>query len=99
MFVAHGEKNIRHGYKSKYNLKRENQVILLKINAGEKWHYLEMSEEDTFIKYNDGVKSMRDPFVIYADLESLLTKMNTCINDPNKSSTTRIISMKCVVIH
>ena len=27
-------------YKSKYNLKRENQVILLMITDGEKWHNL-----------------------------------------------------------
>ena len=31
---------IRHAYKSKYNLNRENQVILLMITDGEKWHYL-----------------------------------------------------------
>ena len=33
-----GEKNIRHAYKSKYNLTRENQVILLMISDGEKRH-------------------------------------------------------------
>ena len=27
-------------YKSKYNLTRENQVTLLMITDGEKWHYL-----------------------------------------------------------
>ena len=27
-------------HKSKYNLPRENQVILLMITDGEKWHYL-----------------------------------------------------------
>ena len=31
---------IRQAYKSKYNLKRENQVILLIITDGEKWPYL-----------------------------------------------------------
>ena len=30
----------KHAYKSKYNLKPENQVILLIITDGEKWHYL-----------------------------------------------------------
>ena len=33
-------KKIRHAYKSKYNLTRENQVILFMINDGEKWRYL-----------------------------------------------------------
>ena len=49
-----------------------------------------MPEEGTSIKYHHGVKSMRAPFVIYADLESLLKKMDTCINDPDKSSTTQM---------
>ena len=31
---------MRHAYKSKYNLTCENQVILLMITDGEKWHYL-----------------------------------------------------------
>ena len=42
------------------------------------------------IKYNHGEKLMKLPFVIYADLECLLEKMSTCINNPNKSSTTKI---------
>ena len=33
---------------------------------------------------------MKVPFIIYADLESLLEKMNTCHNNPKKSSTTKI---------
>ena len=33
---------------------------------------------------------MKVPLVIYADLESLLEKMNTCHNNPEKSSTTKI---------
>ena len=39
---------------------------------------------------NHGQKSMKLPFVIYADLEYLLEKMSTCINNPNESSTTKI---------
>ena len=31
---------IRRAYKSKHNFKRENQVILLMITNGKKWHYL-----------------------------------------------------------
>ena len=33
---------------------------------------------------------MKVPFIIYANLESLLAKMNTCHNNPEKSSTTKI---------
>ena len=33
---------------------------------------------------------MKVPFIIYADLESLLEKINTCHNSPKKSSTGKI---------
>ena len=50
-----------------------------------------MSEEDNkILKYNQREKSMKVPFIIYADLESLIEKMNTCHNNPEKSSTTNI---------
>ena len=45
---------------------------------------------NNIIKYNHGEKSMKVPFAIYADLECLLEKMSTCINNPNESSTTKI---------
>ena len=38
-----------------------------------------MPEEDNkILKYNQGEKSVKVPFIIYADLECLLEKMNTC---------------------
>ena len=50
-----------------------------------------MPEEDNkILKYNEGEKYMKVPFIIYADLEFLLEKMNTCHNNPEKSSTIKI---------
>ena len=143
MHAPHNTKEIIHAYKSKYNLKRENQVIRLMITDGEKWDFLavkklyallrkitgnnngyfyclncfcsyttedklekhknvcencdycyaEMPKEDNkILKYNHGEKSMKVLFIIYADLESLLEKMSTCYNNPEKSSTTKIIN-------
>ena len=40
LFVPHSTKKIRLAYKLKQNFKRENQVILLMITDGKKWHYL-----------------------------------------------------------
>ena len=45
---------------------------------------------NNIIKYNHGEKSMKVPFVIYADLECILEKMSTCMNNPNESYTTKI---------
>ena len=47
-------------------------------------------EYNKILKYNEVEKSMRVPFIISADLECLLEKMNTCHNNPEKSSTTKI---------
>ena len=41
-------------------------------------------------RYHLGVKSTRSPFFVYADIESLLRKTDTCINVPSKSSTANI---------
>ena len=52
---------------------------------------VEMTEKDNkILKYNQGEKSMKVPFIIYAYLESLLEKMNICHNNPEKLSTTKI---------
>ena len=140
-YVPYNTKEIRCAYKSKYYLNCKNQVILLMITDGRKWHYLAVKklhallrritskhvgdfyclncfhsfrtenrlkkhkkvcenhdycyvempgEGNKILKYNHGEKSMRFPFVIFADLECLLEKMNACFNDPEKSSTTKI---------
>ena len=58
-----------------------------------------MPEEDNkTLKYNHGEKSIKVPFTIYADLECLLEKMNSCHNNPEKSSATKI-NMHPLVIH
>ena len=46
--------------------------------------------DNNLIKYNQGEKSLKLPFVIYADLECLLKKIDTCQNNPDLSSTTKI---------
>ena len=50
MYVPENEKTIRHAYKSKYNLTREDQIILLMISDDEKWHYLTVRSLSTLLK-------------------------------------------------
>ena len=45
------------------------------------------SPNNNIIKYNQGEKSLELPFIIYADLECLLKKIDTCQNNPDLSST------------
>ena len=138
LFVPYNTEKIRLAYKSKYNFKSKNQVILLMITDGKKWHYpavkslsalfrgitsnnngdfyclncfqayrtenklkkhekvwnhhdycsVEMPNEDNkILKYNYGERSLKAPFIIYADLECLLEKMHSCQNNPEKSYT------------
>ena len=54
------------------------------------WNVEMPAKDNNIIKYNQGAKSIKLPFVIYANLECLLEKMNTCQNNPNESSTTEI---------
>ena len=119
LYVPQNTEEIRHAYRSKYNLKCENQVILLMITDGKKWRYLavkklflllkgitsdhkgdfyclnccqsystkkklkkhkdvcenhdychaKMPKEDSkILTYNHREKSMKVPFIIYADL-------------------------------
>ena len=42
-------------------------------------------ENNKIVKYIHGEKSIKVPFIIYADLDSLLEKMSNCHNNPEKS--------------
>ena len=44
-----------------------------------------MSKEHEKIKYLPGEKSLKVPFMIYADLECLLKKVRSCQNNPENS--------------
>ena len=47
MQVPHDEIKITHAFKSKYNHTRKNEVVLLMITDGEKWHYTTLKSEPT----------------------------------------------------
>ena len=44
-------------------------------------------ENNKILKYNPGEKSLKVPSIIYADLECLPEKIDTCQNNPEKSYT------------
>ena len=78
--------NCFHSYSTKSKLKAHK-----KICENHDYCHVEMpTKNNNIIKYNHGEKSMKLPLVLYADLECLLEKISTCINNPNESSTTKI---------
>ena len=78
--------NCLHSFRTENKLKKHE-----KLCENHNYCYAEMPKEDNkILKYNHGEKSMKVPFTIYADLESLLEKINTYHNNSKKSSTTKI---------
>ena len=67
LYVPHNTEEIRHAYKSKYNLNCENQVILLMITDGKKWYYLAVKSFPALIK---GIISKHDRD-FYLNLKSI----------------------------
>ena len=56
--IPHNTKTINLAYKSKYNRKHENQVVLLMITNGEKWHYIALKSERTDDGFNRPIRSL-----------------------------------------
>ena len=74
-----------HSFRTENKLKKKHKNVC----ENHDYSYVEMPKEDNkILKYNHGEKSMKVPFIIYADLEPLLQKMNTYHNNPKKSSAT-----------
>ena len=58
MFIPHSTKTITLAYKSKYNQERENQVVLLMITNGEKWHYIALKSVRTDDGFNRPIRAL-----------------------------------------
>ena len=72
--------NCFHSYSIKEKLTKHEKVC-----NDHDYRYVEMPDDNKILRYNQGEKSMRVPFVIYADLECLLKKMHSCQNNLGKS--------------
>ena len=78
--------NSFHSYRTEKKLKKHEKVC-----DHHDYFYVEMPEKvNKILKYNYGEKSMKGPFIIYADLQCLLGKMSICHNNPEISPATKI---------
>ena len=48
------------------------------------------SEKDNILEFNRYMKSDKMPYIIYADMESLITKTDGCVNNPENSSSAKL---------
>ena len=80
--MPHVTEKIRDAYKSKYKLKRENQVILLTITDGKKWHYFAVKK--LYALFRGIISSNKGSFYYLNCLHSYCTKdekhENVCKN-------------------
>ena len=54
------------------------------------WNVVMHSEGTKLLDFNQYQKSNKTPFIIYADPESLIEKMDGCKNNPDKSFTIKV---------
>ena len=48
------------------------------------------SEKDNILEFNQFMKSNKMPYIIHADIEPLIRKIDGCANNPENSSTTKV---------
>ena len=51
---------------------------------------IKLSEDTKILEFNKNQKSDKAPFIIYADLECIIEKIDGCKNNPENSSTTKV---------
>ena len=82
MYVPYCEKAIKHTYKSKCNLERENKIILLIISDGEIWHYLTVRTLGALLNSvtssHNGDSYCLNCFHSYRTEKTLKKHMNVC---------------------
>ena len=62
--------NCLHSHRTENKLKKHEKVC-----NNHDYCFIEMPNEDNkILKYNHGEKSMKHPFIVYADLEKIITK-------------------------
>ena len=75
--------NCFHSYTSKRKLKKHKRVC----KDHDFCDTIMPDKDNKILKYNPGEESLKVPFIVYADLECFLQKINTCQNNPDKSYT------------
>ena len=84
--------NCFHSYRTHNKLKKHEKVC----NNNDYCHVDMPKEDEKILKYNLGEKSLKAPFLIYADLECILKKEQSRQNNSENSYTERKVKHKQV---
>ena len=74
--------NCFHSYRTLNKLKKHERIF-----NNHYYSRIDMPKENEKTKYLPGEKSLKAPFIVYADLECLLEKVQYCQNNPKNSYT------------
>ena len=74
-----------HSFRTKRSLKYNEKAYKSKVFC----RIVMASEEDNILEYNWYMKSDKMPYIIYADIESLIKKKFECANNPENYLTTK----------
>ena len=75
-----------HPFKTENKLKSPEKVCKNKDFCG----IAMPSEKNKILEFNQHMKSDKMPYIIYADIESLIKKVNGCANNPENFLTTKV---------
>ena len=77
--------NCLHSFRTENKYKEHENVY-----KSHNYCYIKMHKGESILKYNHGEKFTKIRFIIYADMEALLDKIDICHSNSEKSSTTKI---------
>ena len=77
LLVPHNTEKIRLASKSKHTFKRQNEVILLMITDGKRWHYLVVKSVSALLRDHKGHFYCLNCFHLYSTKNNL-KKMKRC---------------------
>ena len=78
--------NCLHSFKTENKLESHKKVCKNKDFFG----IVMSSEKDKILEFNQYMKADKMPYIIYADMEFLIKKIDGCANNPENSSITKI---------
>ena len=85
--------NCFHSYHTLNKLKKHERIC-----NNHDYCHTDMPKENEQIKYLPGEKSLKAPFIVYADLECLLEKKQYCQNNPENDTKNNIFIEKRIVL-
>lgn len=80
-----------HGFSKKISLQEHIKYC---SRHGAQRIELPIKEENDVLQFKDYEKTLKTPFVIYADTETIIKKLDTCQPNPNSSSSTPLTKLE-----